>query len=160
MHYGPWHATSTQITRSSHVDCSPYVATTVHLLSFLLISSCPGDAAGVLLSREELQRASAICAAAGAWLVVDNTYEHFTYGGAQHECVHGPHIINIFSFSKVRSSTRHRMQAPPQGTPCATASSGQVINERRWNWCAPEISVRLQTLNPEMLAELHGRRTE
>ena len=67
-----------------------------------------GHAAGVLLSREELQRASAICAAAGAWLIVDNTYEHFTYGGAQHECVHGPHVINVFSFSKVRNVDRRR----------------------------------------------------
>lgn len=75
-------------------------------LSFSTTSSCWCDAAGVLLSREELERASSICAAAGAWLIVDNTYEHFTYGGARHECVHGPHIINVFSFSKVRTLTR------------------------------------------------------
>ncbi len=57
--------------------------------------------AGVLLDEAELQRASQLCAAAGAWLVVDNTYEHFTYEGRQHHCVHGPHVINMFSFSKV-----------------------------------------------------------
>ena len=103
MHYGLLHATSTQIMRSSHVDCSPYVATIVHLVSCLFTSSCWDNAAGVLLSWEELQRASAICAAAGAWLIIDNTYEHFTYDGARHECVHGPHVINVFSFSKVRT---------------------------------------------------------
>jgi aromatic aminotransferase len=57
--------------------------------------------AGVLLSRAELECASKLCQEAGAWLVVDNTYEHFTYDNEQHECVHGPHVINVFSFSKV-----------------------------------------------------------
>jgi len=35
----------------------------------------PAVAAGVLLSAEEVQRAADLCAAAGAWLVLDNTYE-------------------------------------------------------------------------------------
>ena len=56
----------------------------------------------MLLTKGELQRASAICGAAGAWLVVDNTYEHFTYEGESHHCVNGPHVINLFSFSKAR----------------------------------------------------------
>lgn len=56
---------------------------------------------GVLMEREELEEASRMCSRAGAWLVVDNTYEHFTYDGATHHCVSGPHVINMFSFSKV-----------------------------------------------------------
>jgi aromatic aminotransferase len=38
--------------------------------------------------------------AAGCWLVMDNTYEHFTYDGVEHTCVEGRNVINIFSFSK------------------------------------------------------------
>lgn len=59
-------------------------------------------AAGVLLSKAELQRASDLCERAGAWLVMDNTYENFTYEGREHTCVSGSHVINIFSMSKVR----------------------------------------------------------
>jgi hypothetical protein len=47
-----------------------------------------------------LDRAAAMTEAAGSWLVVDNTYEHFTYDGAEHACVEGRNVINIFSFSK------------------------------------------------------------
>ena len=58
---------------------------------------------GVLMTKDELQRAHELCEQAGVWLVVDNTYEHFTYDGRQHTCVSGPHVINIFSMSKVRA---------------------------------------------------------
>jgi aspartate/methionine/tyrosine aminotransferase len=58
----------------------------------------------VLLNLGELEAASRMCAHAGAWLVVDNTYEHFTYDGAEHHCVSGDHVINLFSFSKVPKS--------------------------------------------------------
>jgi hypothetical protein len=43
---------------------------------------------------------AAMCGAAGAWLVLDNTYEQFVYGG-QHHCASAPHVLNVFSFSKV-----------------------------------------------------------
>lgn len=59
--------------------------------------------AGVLLSREEVERAAQLCHDAGAWLIMDNTYEHFVYDKRQHHCVAAPHIIHIFSFSKVPS---------------------------------------------------------
>jgi katanin p60 ATPase-containing subunit A1 len=37
----------------------------------------------------------------GAWLVIDNTYEHFAYPNeAPHECIEAAHIVNVFSFSK------------------------------------------------------------
>lgn len=51
----------------------------------------------------ELRRAAELCERAGVWLVMDNTYEHFVYGGRQHVCIPGPHILHLFSFSKVRS---------------------------------------------------------
>lgn len=45
----------------------------------------------------EVERAAALCGAAGAWLVLDNTYEHFVYGaGRRHACVAAPHVINLF----------------------------------------------------------------
>ncbi len=67
--------------------------------------------AGVLMSKTELQRARKLCEQAGAWLIVDNTYEHFTYDGRQHTCVSGPHVVNIFSMSKVRECKQGRLEA-------------------------------------------------
>lgn len=64
----------------------------------VLVNPC--NPTGVLMSKCELQRAQKLCEQAGAWLVVDNTYEHFTYDGRQHTCVSGPHVVNIFSMSK------------------------------------------------------------
>jgi len=46
------------------------------------------------------QRARDICAKAGAWLLVDNTYEYFVYGAEPHCSVEGDHVLNVFSFSK------------------------------------------------------------
>jgi len=60
----------------------------------------PCNPTGVLAPKELLERASRLCAKAGAWLIVDNTYEYFTYDGAEHVCVEGDHVINVFSFSK------------------------------------------------------------
>eukprot|EP00892_Ulva_mutabilis_P011941 jgi/Ulvmu1/9119/UM005_0214.1 len=60
----------------------------------------PCNPAGFVMTREELERARDMTAAAGTWLVVDNTYEHFTYDGAEHVCVGGSHVVNVFSFSK------------------------------------------------------------
>ncbi|GAB4819316.1 hypothetical protein N2152v2_006362 [Parachlorella kessleri] len=54
----------------------------------------------VLLSTAELERASELCRRAGAWLLLDNTYEHFVYNGRQHHCIAAPHVLNLFSFSK------------------------------------------------------------
>jgi hypothetical protein len=51
--------------------------------------------------QEDVDRLAAMCAEAGSWLVLDNTYEQFVYGGGQHYCAAGPHVINLFSFSKV-----------------------------------------------------------
>ena len=72
---------------------------------------------GVLLTREELEEAKRLCEGAGAWLVVDNTYEHFTFEPEQaHVCVSGDHVINIFSFSKafgmMVSTARPRREGP------------------------------------------------
>jgi len=63
----------------------------------------PGNPTGVILPRELLERLSATCKKHGVWLVMDNTYEHFTYeeeGYPSHSCVSGEHVVNVFSFSK------------------------------------------------------------
>jgi len=60
----------------------------------------PNNPTGVLMSKEECQRAADLCAAGKTWLVMDNTYEHFVYEGREHHCIGGPHIIHLFSFSK------------------------------------------------------------
>lgn len=64
----------------------------------VLVNPC--NPTGVLLTREELDRAVDLCAKAGSWLVLDNTYENFVYDGRQHYTPAGPHVIHIFSFSK------------------------------------------------------------
>jgi aspartate/methionine/tyrosine aminotransferase len=56
--------------------------------------------AGVLLPKEELEAAAAMCAAAGTWLILDNTYEDFVYEGRSHHTVSGPNVISVYSFSK------------------------------------------------------------
>jgi katanin p60 ATPase-containing subunit A1 len=63
----------------------------------------PCNPTGVMAPRELLTRAADACARHGAWLVVDNTYEMFSYeaeGKPPHCCVSGEHVINVFSFSK------------------------------------------------------------
>lgn len=57
--------------------------------------------AGVLLPRADIERASALCSRAGVWLILDNTYEDFVYEGRQHAALGAPHVLHIFSFSKV-----------------------------------------------------------
>ncbi|KAF8066353.1 ISS1 [Scenedesmus sp. PABB004] len=66
----------------------------------MVVITNPCNPTGVLLPREELERAAALCAAAGAWLVLDCTYEDFLYDGGTHHCVPGPNVLHLFSFSK------------------------------------------------------------
>ncbi|KAK3280759.1 hypothetical protein CYMTET_11417 [Cymbomonas tetramitiformis] len=60
----------------------------------------PCNPTGVIVPTETLEKAAEMCKEAGVWLIVDNTYEYFTYDGVEHTCVEAPHVINIFSFSK------------------------------------------------------------
>lgn len=60
----------------------------------------PGNPSGMCIPHHLLQRISELCYKAGAWLLVDNTYEYFMFNGLQHSCIEGDHIVNIFSFSK------------------------------------------------------------
>lgn len=66
----------------------------------LVVLTNPCNPTGTLMKPEEVERAAALCAEAGAWLVLDNTYEHFVFGEGRHHCAAGPHVIHIFSFSK------------------------------------------------------------
>jgi aspartate/methionine/tyrosine aminotransferase len=70
--------------------------------------------AGVLLPKEELEAAAAMCAAAGAWLLLDNTYEDFVYGGQAHHSVCGGNVLNAYSFSKAYGMMGWRVR----GTSC------------------------------------------
>lgn len=83
-------------------------------------------ATGVLLDRAELERASQMCAAAGAWLIVDNTYEHFVYDGGVHICVSGSHVINLFSFSKVGDLLQRLRQGGRPSMASAVVSQSHV----------------------------------
>jgi len=59
----------------------------------------PCNPTGVHVPPETVKRCAALCEQHGAWLVVDNTYEHFTYGRVHH-APEADHIVNVFSFSK------------------------------------------------------------
>lgn len=60
----------------------------------------PGNPSGAFIPKPMLQRISDLCKSAGAWLLVDNTYEYFMYDGMEHYCLEDKHIVNLFSFSK------------------------------------------------------------
>jgi aromatic aminotransferase len=66
----------------------------------MVVITNPCNPTGVLLSKEELDRAAALCAKAGVWLVLDNTYEEFVYDGREHYCPAGENVLHLFSFSK------------------------------------------------------------
>ena len=67
----------------------------------LVATSNPGNPTGVMIPKVRLLELSALCAEHGAWLVIDNTYEHFSYPNeTPHECIEAAHIVNVFSFSK------------------------------------------------------------
>ncbi|XP_074563824.1 aromatic aminotransferase ISS1-like [Curcuma longa] len=60
----------------------------------------PGNPSGAYIPEPLLLKMSDLCKRAGAWFVVDNTYEYFMYNGLKHSCIEDNHIINLFSFSK------------------------------------------------------------
>ncbi|XP_074585502.1 aromatic aminotransferase ISS1-like [Curcuma longa] len=60
----------------------------------------PGNPSGAYIPEPLLLKMSDLCKRAGAWFVVDNTYEYFMYDGSKHSCIEDNHIVNIFSFSK------------------------------------------------------------
>ncbi|KAK2080245.1 hypothetical protein QBZ16_000098 [Prototheca wickerhamii] len=81
----------------------------------LVVIVNPSNPSGAVLTREELECASALCRDAGAWLVLDETYEDFVFvdgvsdagraasgagADAAADGTRAPHIIHIFSFSK------------------------------------------------------------
>jgi len=72
----------------------------------------PNNPSGAVAPLSMLEELSELCRSHQCWLVVDNTYEDFVYpsevgpqqdvqrAAAGHACVGGPHVVNIFSFSK------------------------------------------------------------
>ncbi|GJP38322.1 hypothetical protein CLOM_g22775 [Closterium sp. NIES-68] len=66
----------------------------------VVVITNPNNPTGTYVPEDLLRRIAAICEKAGSWLVLDNTYEYFMYDGNRHVCMEGPHILNIFSFSK------------------------------------------------------------
>ena len=62
-----------------------------------------GDVKGQCTPEAALERLRAVCEKHRVWLVVDNTYESFTYeeeGHPPHAVVGGSNVVNVFSFSK------------------------------------------------------------
>ena len=70
----------------------------------MVVVSNPCNPTGVAYDLGTLRDMADACKEHGAWFVVDNTYEDFLYGSegdAAHACLDEPHIVNLFSFSKV-----------------------------------------------------------
>ena len=84
----------------------------------MVVLTNPGNPTGVAIPEEVLRRAADVTARHNCWLVVDNTYEHFSGGwyaelnggpghvtlekepAAEAAGVGYPNVVNIFSFSK------------------------------------------------------------
>jgi len=89
----------------------------------MVILCNPCNPTGALAPRSLLNDISLLCRENGCWLAVDNTYEDFVYTNAPgeelctndtpvaegHCCVAGPHVVNIFSFSKAYGMMGWRM---------------------------------------------------
>eukprot|EP00299_Pterocystis_sp_00344_P014797 c7351_g1_i2.p1 GENE.c7351_g1_i2~~c7351_g1_i2.p1 ORF type:complete len:409 (+),score=93.18 c7351_g1_i2:115-1227(+) len=60
----------------------------------------PGNPSGTIIPEQTLREISDVCQQHEVWLVIDNTYEYFVFDEAKHTCIEGPHIVNLFSFSK------------------------------------------------------------
>ena len=71
----------------------------------------PNNPTGVIIPREMLSRMSNLCAKTESWLVVDNTYENFTYEDTitKPTFLSSENVINIFSFSKCYGMMGWRM---------------------------------------------------
>jgi len=59
----------------------------------------PCNPTGVYVDPATIERVVELCRTYGCWLVVDNTYEHFTYGSPL-LVPEAAHVLNVFSFSK------------------------------------------------------------
>jgi aspartate/methionine/tyrosine aminotransferase len=66
----------------------------------LVVMVNPGNPSGAMIPREVLTEAAELCAANGAFVLFDNTYEYFAGGPQQHSCLEGANVVNVFSFSK------------------------------------------------------------
>mmetsp|Transcript_37014 Transcript_37014/g.71727 ORF Transcript_37014/g.71727 Transcript_37014/m.71727 type:complete len:443 (-) Transcript_37014:206-1534(-) len=75
----------------------------------MVVLCSPCNPTGVVIPEETLRSISEACKKAGVWLVIDNTYEYFTYGDAKHSTLEDSHICNIFSFSKAYGMMGWRM---------------------------------------------------
>ena len=61
----------------------------------------PGNPSGAVISKLRLNELVKVCSDHKVWLVSDETYEYFTYDGAEHVSPHSADgVINIFSLSK------------------------------------------------------------
>lgn len=111
------------------------------------------------MTAAQLQRAADLTAAAGSWLVVDNTYEHFTYDGAEHTCASGANVVNIFSFSKAYGMMGWRVGyiSYPSARVHATLGSEMLKIQDTIPICATQIS---QLVALESLREGRGWVTE
>ena len=67
----------------------------------MVIICNPCNPTGVMYPKETMLRARDICKKYNSWLIVDNTYNLFTYSDDMpHHSVEGSHVINLYSFSK------------------------------------------------------------
>lgn len=89
----------------------------------------PGNPTGVMIPRETIEAASDLCAHYGAWLVMDNTYEHFAYEGCTpHTCVEvAPRPTPHMSHSNASGCGLSREASYPSGHHFCTSRTALLL---------------------------------
>ncbi|CAM9441239.1 unnamed protein product [Sphacelaria rigidula] len=72
----------------------------------MVVITTPGNPGGAVCPQELMDEIAALCKTHGAWLVIDEAYEHFLYDGARHYSPCGnrlgcrDNIIHLYTMSK------------------------------------------------------------
>jgi aspartate aminotransferase len=80
----------------------------------MVIINSPSNPTGAVVAPQEFQKILALCRARGIWLLSDECYSHFVYGGAKPFSIASQpdsknHVIIIGSFSKTFAMTGWRL---------------------------------------------------
>ncbi|TFJ81444.1 hypothetical protein NSK_007405 [Nannochloropsis salina CCMP1776] len=110
------HLVALQIAQAEVVkgrwDPATWLPDVEHLRSLLAASpvkmvvlTTPGNPTGAVCPESLLKEVAALCRKAGAWLVVDESYEHFLHEGARHvslcaSALDFSGLVHVYSFSK------------------------------------------------------------
>ena len=84
----------------------------------MVTMSNPGNPTGVMIPKATLEEASALCAEYGAWLVLDNCYEHFAYPDQAREHLDLAPVCALLDHNTVCAHHIWLVWRPPDLTRC------------------------------------------